>query len=422
MHVAAISFNFRITPLELREALSFSGESLEKISKMLVSQDVLSEAMVLSTCNRTEIYAAGPCVEGMIETVHAIFADECGADRELLKRSSERYSDADAVLHLFRTAASLDSMVIGEAQVLGQLKSAYQIATSLGTADTYIHKLCHSAFRVAKRVRSETRIGQGQVSVGSVAVDELTSLFGELKGRCALVIGAGEMARLVSRHLCDRGTSILVANRTFEAAESLARDVGGRAVQFADWPAMIPGADIVITAADGGQLIDISNVHNRIEKETVFVDLGLPRNCDRSLSQLKGVRLLNIDDLQSIAENNARARAADTMKAEAIVSDEASLAFLELQHLKLAPLIEMLHGDSMLIKESELASLFAHSKDLTPDQCAAIKRCVDLIVGKILNQPIRMLKEEMVRSAISDRAPSTAPPSGPQALRAPPQP
>lgn len=416
MRIVAISFNYKVTSLELREALSFGGDRLALFSRAIVSQDALNEVLILSTCNRTEIYGVGPCVEGVVETIYSMLADAGATNREMLKKSSDCLSDQDAVLHLFRTSSSLNSMVVGEAQILGQLKSSYQIATSLGTAGTYLHKLCHSAFRVAKRVRSETKIAQGQVSVGSVAVDELTAVLGDLTGKNVLVIGAGEMARLVSKHLQERGASISVANRTIDAANTLAKDVCGRVVPFEDWPAMISMADIVITAADGGLLIDLARVHNRIEKDIVFLDLGLPRNCDHSLDQLKGVRLFNIDDLQQIAEKNARSRFEDVANAEAIVSEESNIAYLELQQLKLAPMIETLQGDSMLIKESELALLFERAKDLTLDQRVAIQRSVDLIVSKILNQPIRMLKEEMVRAVISGPAPSTTPLSEPQAL------
>jgi glutamyl-tRNA reductase len=297
-------------------------------------------------------------------------------------------------------------MVVGEAQILGQIKSAYQMAVEHETVGPYLHKACHAAFRVAKRVRSETEVADGPVSVGTLAVDIITKEIGDLRNANVLLIGAGEMGNLVALHLKERGAGhIWISNRTAVAAEMLAKEVGGTVVPFESWPSHLHTADVVVASIGGGTLITGKHVEDVLKigsrKKMVMMDLGLPRNIEPAVKNL-GVRLFNIDDLDEIAKENLRIRKRAALKAEDIVQSECGTTFDELRTIKLAPVLENLRKKCSFVADEELLRLFKENPGLTLDEQASIRRCVSAIVKKLIHEPVRAAKQEMILGEPSD--------------------
>ena len=406
MHLTVVGFNYKNTPLSLRERLAFDREKSVAVNKSLINQEVIEEILTVSTCNRTEIYCVGSCISGVKETIYHIIAEaiKCGVS-ELLNVSYV-YSDAEALKHLFRVAASLDAMVVGEAQVLGQLKGAYQAAVEYNTAGPYLHKACHAAFRAAKRVRTDTDIAMFPVSIGTLAVELIEESFGDLSKATALIVGAGEMGELVSNRLKDRGLAhIWIANRTRETADALAKAVQGIAVSFDSWKTHMQTADIIVTSAGGGTFITRDDISQAVVlqkgRQIVIVDLAVPRNVDEAASKISGVKLYNIDDLQGLADKNLAARREAALKAEGIIEEETSAAFGELRHLKLAPMLKQLQEKYSAIIKSELEALYSECPDLTDKEKESIKICAEAIVKKFLHGPIRVIKEEIARPGSS---------------------
>jgi len=402
MHLITVGFNYKKTPLALREALAFDRDQSITLCKALLAQEVIEECFMISTCNRSEVYAIGPCSEGIKEAIYQTLAQFARLSAADFFGTSYDSEDADALQHLFRVASSLDAMVVGEVQILGQLKSAYQMAAEHNSVGPYLHKACHAAFRVAKRVRTETDIATLPVSVGTLAVELMKESLGDLANKNILILGAGEMSSLVAKHLKEHGaTHMWIANRTQAAAESLASIVDGLVVPFRSWPAHAQTADIIISSVAGGLLIKHHHVKRpgakKRETSLVILDLAIPRNVDESLANKAGVKLYNIDNLQWLAEKNLMARREAAEKAEHIVASEAKTAFQEMQHLKLAPILNHLQQKCALVVKTELNNLFSHHPSLTADERESIKICTQSIVKKILHDPIRLSKEELVR-------------------------
>lgn len=406
MRLAVLGFNYKTAPLNVREKLSLDREASAEFSKRLISQDVISEAMVISTCNRTEIYAAGACAEGIKETMIQMLAEVSSLDASSLKDSSYFYSQEECLSHLFRVASSLDSMVVGEAQVLGQLKEAYQTAVEYETVGAYLHKACHAAFRVAKRVRTETSLAELPVSIGSLATELAEKEASRLNGANVLVIGAGEISSLVATHLKERGVAhIWIANRSVASAEMLAKEVRGIVVPFDSWPVHLQTADIVVTSIGGGILIEKAHIEkaslSRQGRPLIMIDLAVPRNvahdCEHS-----NVKLFNIDDLETLAEKNLEARRDAALAAEGVISIESKISFNEIQAMRIAPVMENLRKKCYFVIESETYRLFKENPGLTLDEQSAVKRCVETVVKKIIHEPIKLAKEEMVKSEGSE--------------------
>ncbi len=402
MHLVILGFNYKNTPIALREALAFDRDRSVEIGAMLKGQEVIEECMVLSTCNRTEVYCAGSCVEGMKETLYHVISDATKCELNLIKEISYFYEEIGTLKHMFRVAASLDAMVVGEAQVLGQFKAAYQTAVESGTVGAYLHKACHAAFRVAKKIRTETEIATLPISVGTLAAEMAEKSFGTLNNADVLIIGAGEMGTLCANHLKERGVShIWIANRSHDAAEHLARSINGIAVPFESWSTHLQTADIVITSIGGGKLIEKHHVEaalaERADKPLVLIDLAVPRNIDESANGLSGLKLYNIDDLQGLAEKNLAARQEAARHAEKIVVEEGQTALDDLKQIKLAPLLSDLQKKWREIIDNELQRLYSKTPTLSGESKDAVRICTEGIVKKILHDPIRLAKEELAR-------------------------
>ena len=388
----------------LRERLAFSAEDIKSITTKLVSTDVVRECMALVTCNRTEFYAVGPCEEGIAETIFNELSPKCGMSASELRQASFSCSAKSGVAHILKVASSIDSMVVGEAEILGQFKAAYQQAVENNTVGAYLHKICHAAFRASKRVRTETEIAKLPVSIGTLAVDLAAEISGNLSGKTVLLIGAGKMGRLVASHMKSRfSPRLLLCSRSIESSELAASIAGGAPVPFDEIERAISVADVIVTSASGGQIVSAEQLTRLAKKERLIViDLGVPRNVEPAGENVANVKLFNIDHFNELAKNNLSARRAAAVMADTIVDIEAGALFSELANLKLAPLIEELQKRSSDVVTAELKRVFSTFPELTSKEVAAITDMAHSIASKMIAEPIRRAKEELAKSRASN--------------------
>ena len=349
----------RSAPVEVRERVAFAPCAGRGFLRRLKDEGVVSEAVLLSTCNRTEVYAVVED-EGARARVLDLLAEDRGVGRDSLERDTYWLTDSEAVRHLYRVASSLDSMVVGEGQILGQVREAYRAATEERCAGQILNRLFHTSLRIGKRVRSETGIGDSSLSVPRVAVKLAEEVFGSLAGRRALVLGAGDMSELVVKHLKDRGVAdLLIANRTPERARLLAELVGGRDVSFGALADELPGVDVVVSSTGSGEWVvgseTVSGAIESREDPLFFIDIAVPRDIDPVVQNLENVYLYDIDDLQAVVERNAEGRQDAAEEGEAMISP-AVLEFTGwLSTLHVVPMIQELRDGAERIRRHELA-------------------------------------------------------------------
>jgi glutamyl-tRNA reductase len=398
--IVIVGLNHRSAPIEVRESVAFDNSYVRDALSRLREFPSIHEGVILSTCNRVEVVAAvadGVAAFTSIKT----FLAERRAHRVpgSLDDHVYTYQGGDAVRHLFRVAASLDSMVVGEPQILGQLKQYYDAARQAGTVGTILHRLFHRSFSVAKRVRTETGIGGGAVSVSSVAVDLARRIFDRFDDKTVMLIGAGKMGDLMARHLISQGVhSLMVTNRTFERAVELAEKIHGSPIRFEDFPRYLKLADLVIGCTGAPDvLLDTTAVERvlreRKQKAMFFIDIGDRRNFDARINNLDNVYLYNIDDLTQVARDNLQERSSEAEKAEAIVLDEVQGFVRWIGSLEQVPTITALrqHFDDIRRKEVE-KSLSGSLKDLSEQQRAALEDMTSAMINKLLHGPIAQLK------------------------------
>jgi glutamyl-tRNA reductase len=393
--VAVAGMSHRSAPVEVRERVAFPPCAGRSFLRRLKDEGVVSEAVLLSTCNRTEVYAVVDD-EGARAPVLDLLAEDRGVERASLEQDTYWLTDAEAVRHLYRVASSLDSMVVGEGQILGQVREAYRAATEEHCAGQILNRLFHTSLRVGKKVRSETGIGDSSLSVPRVAVKLAEEVFGDLAGRQALVLGAGDMSELVVKHLKDRGVAdLLIANRTPQRASLLAERVGGRAVAFDALVAELPEVDVVVSSTGSGEWV--------VQSETVagalalrseplfFIDIAVPRDIDPVVQTLEMVYLYDIDDLQAVVERNAEGRQDAAEEGEAMISP-AVLEFMGwLSTLHVVPLIQELRDGAEQIRRHELARALSRM-ELSPEEAASVERMSYSLVNKLLHGPIQEIK------------------------------
>ncbi len=395
MQLALVGLSHKTAPVEIRERLAFSNDALRSALTSLVDRRAVNEAMILSTCNRVEVVAESPderLIRDFICEFHQISHDSV---------SSHLYSyrNVDAIRHVFRVTASLDSMVIGEPQILGQVKEAYRIAMDAGTVGMHLSALMNRAFAVAKKVRSETGISQSAVSVSYAAVELARKIFGDLSGKTVMIIGASKMGELAAKHLRRAGaSSVLVTNRTFERAVELAKVFEGAAVPFEHFTDHMAGADIVITSTGAPHFIIGKNlaeqvIHRRKNKPIFFIDIAVPRDIDPAVNEIDNAFLYDIDDLQQVIDANLKERLKEAMRAEQIVDDEVEAFCLKMQTRDVVPTIVQLRESLEKVRRDEIERNRRHLKDLSPEQQAAVDQITKSIVNKILHPPIEQLKQ-----------------------------
>ncbi len=398
MHLVVIGLNHKTAPVETREKLSIDEPRLPEALARLGSIQCVSECAVLSTCNRTEVYA---CARTRADDALIIdlLGEFCGVPVESFAPHLYSWAGHKAAEHLFRVAAGIDSMVIGEDQILGQVKAAHAAASRAGAAGPVLNFLFQHAAMVGKRVRSETAVGRGAFSVGSVAVQLAGSIFEDLKGRTVLVLGAGKMAELTITHLtCSGASEVLVANRTAEKAASLAAQCGGRAIGFDDLRPALDTADIVI-ASTGSQEPIITRamlagaISARRGRPIFVIDIAVPRDVEASAAQIDNVFLYNIDDLQAIVDRQARSRKAEIESAEAIIKQEVQRFIERFRTLDAVPVITAIRDKFEQIRRTEIEKLKGKMGGLSREQLDAIDAATRSIVNKICHHPMIRIKD-----------------------------
>lgn len=391
-----IGLNHRTAPVEVREALSEgrSGELLREELRQAAS--IAQEAMLLLTCNRCELYGRLPEGAGdeLLERAAALLVrPRPGAATALYRHVGE-----PAVRHLFRVAASLDSMVLGEPQILGQVKAAYRDAEAAGTIGTLLSGTVPRAFTVAKRVRSETEIGQTPSSVASVAVGLASQVFGSLKGHPVLLVGAGKMAELCARHLREAGADrFLVCNRTRGRAEELAKKLGGSAHELAELESLLGKAAVVITSAGAPEPLVRAEVVSRVMRARrgrwlLFVDIAVPRDVEPAVGKLDNVYLYDIDALQGVVAENLKGRASQADAAEQIVAVELQRYLDRQRSADLSPLIRALRGHAISVAQAEVARFLPKLQLPSERERRLVAQLADGIVNKLLHGPLTELK------------------------------
>jgi glutamyl-tRNA reductase len=382
--------------------------SLPEALRRLVEQPSIEEGLILSTCNRVELLASS---QNGNADLRGFIRDYFQVEPSTVEKYLYEYREKDAVRHLFRVAASLDSMVVGEPQILGQVKQAYSFARAAGALNSQLDVLVTRAFSVAKRVRSETAIGAAAVSVASVAVELAQKIFESLQGRAVYLIGAGKTSELAARHLMAQGAgAIFVANRTFERAVEMAERFGGQAVHFDQLYETADRADIVITSTGAPHAI-FRRQHGemflarRKNRPMFFIDIAVPRDVDPEMNKLDGIFVYDIDDLQQVAAGHVANRQREAARAEQIIEEEVERFSARVQASAVVPTIVSLQERLEAIRLGEVERMRGKLGPLTPEQEAAVEALTRGIVNKILHPPITTLKtaaQEREASAVID--------------------
>ena len=396
MRLLAVGISHRTAPVELREAVDFARRGLESALHAFAARGVSQEAVLLSTCNRAEIYAIGES-DAVVDSIARFFSEYHGIDSSTLAEHFYSHRGVDAARHLFRVAAGLDSLVVGEPQILGQVKTAYTTSSDLHFTGTVTHRLFHTAFAVGKRVRSETALGEGAVSVSYAAIELAKKIFGDLSGLSVVILGAGEMAELTGVHLrAQKVTQITIASRTLASAEALARQIEGRAVPWSEMAAALDGADIIVTATGATEPVLTRAMVDevmRTRRQPLFViDIALPRDVESSVGDLEQVFLYHMDDLQSIVNENLSRRSSELASAEAIVDQEVVRFAAWLQSREIVPTVVALRQRFEQIRQSELRRLEPKMTGLPPEARARVDEITRLLIEKLLLTPTEQLK------------------------------
>jgi glutamyl-tRNA reductase len=400
MSIVLVGLNHKSAPVEVRERLAFTDDDCSASLGHLVDGEILREGLIVSTCNRVEVLTAtgaGMLAKGQ-ERITKFLSDSRALPYDYFRDHIYRHIDDQAVRHVFRVASSLDSMVLGEPQVLGQVRRAYSIAVAAGTTGRVLNRLIHQTLHVAKRVRSETGIAASAVSISYMAVELGRKIFGSLEGRTVLVIGAGEMGELSARHLMSAGaSSVLVTNRSSAASERLAKEFGGVAVPYSSLTDRLAEADIVIcsTAAEG-YVITPAMVSAALEKRrnrpSFFIDISVPRNVDPVIGEIPNVFVFDIDDLEAVVASNIREREREAQRAELIVESEVMQFQQSLRAIEIGPTLGALRSKLQEIAKAELARQRRRLGELDAEQEHAIERLLISTVNKISHPVLSHLR------------------------------
>jgi glutamyl-tRNA reductase len=399
MDLIVVGLNHKTAPIDIRECLAFPEDKLEDALSKIHGLPSLKENMIVSTCNRVEVYAATRESEMAIRDLKDFFSHYHGLPLKEFEKSLYWHIGQEAVSHIFRVASSLDSMVIGEPQILGQIKNAYDISQQSKTSGLILHRLLHRAFHVAKRVRTETKIAVSAVSVSSAAVELAEKIFGTLGEKTVLLIGAGEMCELAARHLVSAGIEkILVTNRTHERAVVLAREFQGEALPFEEMAQGLKKIDIAISATNSPQYLIghdqiVKVMKDRKQKPIFFIDIADPRDIEPKVGDIENVYLYNIDDLQNVANENIKDRKKEAQRAEAIVRDEVEKFVNWYRSLDVTPTIVALRKKFEEIRKKELEKTLSLHPNLSDKEKESLEALTSAIINKILHKPITLLKQ-----------------------------
>jgi len=400
MGIVLIGVSHKTAPVEVRERLAFAETRITEALREMVDHRAIDEGLIVSTCNRVELLAttAGEPESG-IARLSAFIHRYHGFAGESLNGHFYHRADLEAIKHVFRVTSSLDSMVVGEPQILGQVKEAFHLAQEAHTVGHTLNRLMSRAFAVAKRVRNETGIASSAVSVSFVAVELARKVFESLKGTTIMLVGAGEMAELAARHLINYGASrILVANRTYEHAERLAAEMKGMAVRFEDFERRLAEADIVICSTGApNYLIRREHAHQalhaRRNRPVLMIDISVPRNIDPALSELDNLFVFDVDDLEAVAAGNLKEREREALRAEAIIEMEAERFLATLAEGDLNAVIGAFRREINDLALAEFERSRKRLGDLTPDQEKVIRVMLNAVVNKFTHPILKQLRE-----------------------------
>ncbi|MFL6353506.1 MAG: glutamyl-tRNA reductase [Bryobacteraceae bacterium] len=407
MKLALAGVNHRTAPVQVREKLAFRMEDVPAALSYMQARGA-KEALILSTCNRVEITAALADDTPTDTLVETILNGRGGLTLEAVRPHLYFFEETEAIRHLFRVASSLDSMIVGEPQILGQLKRAYAQARGQGAIGSILDTVLTRAFSVAKRIRSETEIGQSAVSIGYAAVELAREIFGSLNKKRVLIIGAGKMSEAAARHLLRAGaTEILVTNRTQERADQLAQVLRGEAIPYNSFYQRLAEVDIVIaSSAAPGYVLVQDTVRRAIEarrnQPMFFIDIAVPRNIEPDVNKVEHAFLYDIDDLQRLADRNLQARQEVAEQAEIIVADEVVRVEARLRARDVAPTIISLQAQLEAVRAEVLERHRPHLGTLTPDQEEALETLTRSIVNKIAHGPISEIRRHAASQKVGE--------------------
>jgi glutamyl-tRNA reductase len=398
MHLTLVGLSHKTAPVEIREKLTFPAHRQEDALSLLTSSEGVAEAVIISTCNRTEIYAVTGTGHDGPAAIIDFMADYHHLDRHELVRYLY-ISEGEAVIrHLFRVVASLDSMVLGEAQILGQVKEAYEHAFVNNACGRVFNKLFRQSFEVGKRVRTETEIGENAVSISYAAVELAKKVFDTLEGRCVLILGAGKMSELTAKHLvCNGVKRVLVANRTYERAEELAIAFSGEAVRYDELFDRMREADIVISSTAATHYVitreQVATSVRRRRDPLFLIDIAVPRDIDPACSSLPDVFLYDIDDLNGVVSTNLEERMAEARRAEVIIEEEMVEFERWLESLEVVPTVAAIRARADKVRAEEVEKAMKRLGGLSEKELQTVEALSCAIVNKMLHGPTARLKQ-----------------------------
>ena len=400
MNPLVIGLNHKTADLEVREKVAFADNKLEAALKELSSMEEVHEAIILSTCNRVELYAHVESLDRAENAIKDFIGRFHGIGRSALDRSLFVYKKDEAIRHIFRVASSLDSMVVGEPQILGQLKAAYEFALNRKKTGILLNRLMEKAISVAKRVRTETRIAENAVSISFAAVELARKIFDDLSTNAAMLLGAGEMAELAAKHLISAGIkSMRVANRTYSRAVELSGQFCGTPVRFESFINEMAHVDIVICSTRASSFVltsaQVKDVMKARKNRPIFlIDISVPRNIDPAVNELDNVYLYDVDDLQGVVETNLEQRRDEAAKAEAIVTEEVAGFKKWMASLDAVPTVIALRERAEAVRQEELAKAFNKLGVVDARTELVINSLANNIVNKLLHPPTVSLRTE----------------------------
>ena len=398
MSLLIVGLSHKTAPIDIREKFYFSETRLPDALENLISQSAISESLIISTCNRTEVLAHSPDINLGIHLVTDFLSDFHGHPKELIQNFLYDFSHTDAVRHVFRVASSLDSMVLGEPQILGQVKNAFTLANRLGAVGENLSPLMNKAFHVAKRIRSETGISNSAVSISYAAVELSKKIFDTLNGRTVLLLGAGKMSELSAKHLTSQGVSkLLIWNRTYQRAVDLAKTLQGEAIPPEELFRHVERADILICSTgapgvvlrktDGQRIIKL-----RKNRPVFIIDIAMPRDVDPEINKIDNIFLYDIDDLRHVVDANLKHRLKEAQFAEGIINEEVQSYVNQVHSLDITPTIVALKKHWDLIRQEELEKTKKQLGELSTEQEVALENMTQSIIKKLLHGPISEIK------------------------------
>ena len=397
MHLVLVGLSHKTAPVAIREKLTFPAQVQEDALNHLARTDGIREAVIVSTCNRTEVYVVASSEDGGVESVISFLAEYHDLDRHELVRYLYVITGDAVVRHLFRVVASLDSMVVGEAQILGQVKEAYEHGFNADATGRVFNKLFRQSFEVGKRVRTETAIGESAVSISYAAVELAKKVFDTLDGRTILILGAGKMSELTAKHLVSNGAArVLVVNRTFERAEEMAVRFSGTAVPYDRLYEAVRESDIVISSTAATEYVitkhDLAPVARTRTRPLFLIDIAVPRDIDPAANDLGGVFVYDIDALNGIVESNLEERMVEAHRAEGIIDEEMAAFYAWVESMEVVPTVAAIRAKAEVIRQMELEKALKRL-DLSEKDRKTIEALTCAIVNKMLHGPTARLKK-----------------------------